>query len=286
LSLARRRVFGGALMSFDAFPGEWNNGQGRTMALTIRVLGAFAVADHRTVVRLSEAPTRLIAFLALNPGPWRRAYLAGQLWPDLSEPRSLANLRNAVWRLQSDVDGMLIRNNDQIGLSDDVTSDVGRARALANALISGKSVPGEECDAITLLSSELLPDWYEDWLLFERARLKQLFLHALERLANQLAAHGRWAEALDAVLTAVAMEPLRETAHRIIFKIHQAEGNVTEAWRQYEGYRILLEHELGASPSAEFAKVAALTRRAVDARARKQVARQRPDLLPATPASA
>jgi hypothetical protein len=42
---------------------------------------------------------------------------------------------------------------------------------------------------------ELLPGWYEDWLLFDRERLRRLSLHVLEHAARQLCAAGRYATA-------------------------------------------------------------------------------------------
>jgi DNA-binding SARP family transcriptional activator len=56
------------------------------------------------------------------------------------------------------------------------------------------------------------PDWYDDWLQMERERFRQLRLHALETLAERFVALGRHAQAIDAALAAVQVDPLRETA--------------------------------------------------------------------------
>jgi DNA-binding SARP family transcriptional activator len=50
-------------------------------------------------------------------------------------------------------------------------------------------------------------------------------------------------------LAAVAAEPLRESAHRLLIQGHLAEGNLAEAVRQYDFYRTLLSRELGIEPS-------------------------------------
>jgi DNA-binding SARP family transcriptional activator len=55
--------------------------------------------------------------------------------------------------------------------------------------------------------------------------------------------------ALQAGLTAVSAEPLRESAHRRVVEVHLAEGNPAEALRQYQSYRQLLRAELGLIPS-------------------------------------
>ena len=67
--------------------------------------------------------------------------------------------------------------------------------------------------AITALSGELLPDWYDDWVLLEAENWRQLRLHALEVLAGLLTAAGRYGDAAAAALAAVRADPLRESAH-------------------------------------------------------------------------
>ena len=56
-------------------------------------------------------------------------------------------------------------------------------------------------------------------------------------------------EAIQLGLRASAMEPLRESPHRLVIRCHLAEGNLVEAVRQYDRYAALMERELGASPS-------------------------------------
>jgi len=66
--------------------------------------------------------------------------------------------------------------------------------------------------AVPVLSADLLPDWYDDWVLLEAEDWRQLRLHALEALAGRLIALGRWGEAANAAGAAVRAEPLRESA--------------------------------------------------------------------------
>lgn len=111
----------------------------------------------------------------------------------------------------------------------------------------------EDDSAVSLLldGGELLPGWYDDWVIFERERLRQLRLHALEVSAQRIAARGDYARALQLVLEAAQTEPLRESAHRIVIAIHLAEGNVYEALRHYAFVRDLLLAELGIAPSEQ-----------------------------------
>jgi DNA-binding SARP family transcriptional activator len=66
----------------------------------------------------------------------------------------------------------------------------------------------------------LFPGWYDDWVLLERERLRRLRLHALEVLADKLVREGRYGEAVQATYAAVRTEPLRESAHRAVVRVH------------------------------------------------------------------
>lgn len=70
-----------------------------------------------------------------------------------------------------------------------------------------------------------------------------------QRPADPLRRH---ALALDAALTCVGIEPLRESAHRAVAALHLAEHNAVEAVRQYGAFRRLVRAELGVEPSARF----------------------------------
>ncbi len=50
------------------------------------------------------------------------------------------------------------------------------------------------------LLGELLPDWYDDWVLAERETLRLRRIAALEHLADELLGRGRYAQATEAAL--------------------------------------------------------------------------------------
>ena len=83
----------------------------------------------------------------------------------------------------------------------------------------------------------------------ERERFRQMQLHALEALSRRLVRMGLYARALDAALAAVAADPLRESAHRMVIDVHLAEGNAGEAVRQFRSLARVLHCQLGIGPS-------------------------------------
>src|SRR5262249_54078586 len=132
-----------------------------------------------------------------------------------------------------------------LGLAPHVQVDVRSATVLARSAVTGSFA--EETVAGLLeprFGRELLPGWYDDWVLIERERHRQLSLHALEALCDHLIAAGR-----QAALTGVAREALRESAHRGLVRVHLAEGNVWEAITGYRRYEEIAARELGVEPS-------------------------------------
>jgi DNA-binding SARP family transcriptional activator len=175
--------------------------------------------------------------------------VAGVLWPDTTEERAAASLRSTLWRVRRMGHALVDSSWNQLRLAPHVHVDVRDAISVAHALLSPSAVRPELLGTEILLRGELLPDWYEEWALVERERFRQIRLHALERLAELLAEEGRMGEAIEAGLTAVASEPLRESAHRSLIRVFLREGNRVDAIRQFELFRRLIRSELGADPS-------------------------------------
>ncbi|MEV0284775.1 bacterial transcriptional activator domain-containing protein [Kribbella sp. NPDC050820] len=86
-------------------------------------------------------------------------------------------------------------------------------------------------------------------MIFERERLNQLRIHALEVAVRQLTERGQLHAALRLALEAVRAEPLRETANAVLMSVYLAEGNVADAIHHYLLFRDLLQRELDLEPS-------------------------------------
>ena len=213
------------------------------MARRLSLLGGFELSCAGHDVAVSRSGQRLLALLALQARPLERLWVAGTLWIDATEERAGASLRSALWRLpQPGGTAMVEASTTHRRLAGDVAVDVDELAARAE-----RDDPDLEP---SVLARDLLPDWYEDWVVLERERLRQLRLHALEALCRRLTQAGRFGAAVQAGLAAVAGEPLRESAHRTLIQAHLAEGNPGEAVRQYHLYRRLLAGELAIEPSA------------------------------------
>lgn len=224
----------------------------------LALLGGFSLTRGSRVVEVAASGQRLIALLALRDRPAARSYLAGILWPDYSTERSLADLRTTLWRLNQSGEPIVDVTHSCLALSDHIDVDVRRLVTYAQRLHAPEASPGEiDLDSVGLreLCGELLPDWYEEWLVDERERLRQIRLHTLEELSGLLSSAGQHSDAIQAALAAIRLEPLRETAHRALIEAHLAEGNWSEARRQFRRCQQLFKDELGVQPTASMRRL-------------------------------
>jgi SARP family transcriptional regulator, regulator of embCAB operon len=232
--------------------------EARDLEFGVTVLGQFRLLRGMSVVRVPRASQRLLAFLALRGRIIERAALAGALWPEASEPHAHSSLRAALTRLQRTARMAVAVSQLELGLAEGVTVDIHHAQALARRLLD-PAIPPAPSDlgisAALALSADLLPDWYDDWVLMEAEDWRQLRLHALEALADHLTAAGRWGEAAAAARAAVRGDPLRETSHAALIRVFLAEGNLSEAVREFTSYQALLRNELGLEPTPRLCRL-------------------------------
>ncbi len=219
--------------------------QARPVAAALSLLGGWHLTLDRGPITPPHSSQRLLSFLALR-GRVARSAAAGALWPDNDDRAAAARLRTALWRLQG-ARALVVDHRSGLALVEGVSVDVDRMRECATRLVTG-----HESSEIGLLERELLPGWDDDWLIVDRERQRQLRLHALEALSVLRTRQARHAEAIDAALTAVGIEPLRESAQRSLVRAHLAERNVAEAIKRFSEFRELILAELGIEPSSGF----------------------------------
>jgi DNA-binding SARP family transcriptional activator len=222
--------------------------------LNLRLLGRFELRRDGCPLHVSPSSGRLLAYLGIRSEPVSRGTAAAELWPDCTDVRAAANLRSALWRLPGhDQGGLIAASPHSLALDAGVSVDL---RDLTRQVGPGGAArsPGADVD-VDVLRQDVLPEWPEEWLTGTREWFRQIRLHALEALCDRHRDDGRLGAALDAGITAVAADPLRESAHRRLALVHIEEGNFAEALRQYDVYRKLLRVELGLPPSPRFRRL-------------------------------
>ncbi|NEA30237.1 BTAD domain-containing putative transcriptional regulator [Streptomyces sp. SID13031] len=220
-------------------------------AAKLRLLDGFRVVVDQQTLSIPLSARRVVAYVALR-GRSSRAEVAGTLWPEVSDSKAQACLRTALWRLRQLSRYPLVTGDETLRLDESLDVDVSTLVTAIRRVINDGECGADQGLLPTLATmGELLPGWYDDWVLLGRERLRQLQLHALELTAQALTCDGRYAEAIEAAMAAVRLEPLRESATRVLIEVHLAEDNVVEALRRLEFFRKSLESELGVEPTAE-----------------------------------
>lgn len=217
--------------------------------IRLYLFGGFELTiDGKRAPTLQPSTQRLVAFIALTVRGVERNFAAQQLWPDSTEERARANLRSSLWRLRRLPVDLIETTPTRLRLAESVWVDtrdgIGELTARALGGFDGP-VPFD------FLFVDLLPDWYDDWLTIEREKLRQVTLRVLEAHARVALARGDPAEAIQLGLTAMAIDPLRETPCRLVMEAHRSEGNDFDAQRTLDGYRQRLACDPRISVSAD-----------------------------------
>jgi ABC-type oligopeptide transport system substrate-binding subunit/DNA-binding SARP family transcriptional activator len=221
--------------------------------LQAKLLGQYEIRIDGQLVIISSRPYQsLLAYLLLHPNKsHRRDKLAGQFWPAASESNARSNLRHALWRIRKALGpgASLHLESDDLGVSyhpqpgDQLDVDTFEACAEddgnTDALLLGVSAYG----------GDLLPGFYEEWVVLERERLNAAFERTLGKLLERLLAERRWNEALRWGEHWVAVGTVPEPAYRALMLAHAGLGNLAGAAAQYQRCAEVLSRELDVEPS-------------------------------------
>ena len=214
----------------------------------LRLLGGWQLIVDGVEVELGHREQRLVALLGLTDLTGR-GQVASVLWPESTDEHALGSLRRAVRQCRTKSPGVLVADRLTVALDPCVRVDVDDLRRTAGLT----RLPMTDAVARELLDSlrgpELLPGWFDDRVVEERAALEHLRVEALERIAHHGLRQGDHALAVDASGIASAIEPLRESARELAIRGHLGRGDVVHAARELQRYAVVLEDELGVEPS-------------------------------------
>lgn len=220
--------------------------------LEVRLLGQFDLKrDSAPVPLASRAAQSLLAYLLLYPNTaHRREKLAGLLWPDATEANARNNLRQALHRLRRAIAG-----SDQTHLqADDLTVMFNASSACwLDVMVldrkSGDETVEELLQRVSLYAGELLPGFYEDWVVLERERLRTVFERRMRQLLDRLTEARRWPEILEWGERWIALGHTPEPAYRALMLAHAGLGDLAGAAGVYQRCVGALQRELAVEPS-------------------------------------
>src|SRR6476469_5430023 len=222
----------------------------------LSLLGRFELTGPDGVVDLpSKKLAGLLAYLACRaPQPQPRERLSALLWGSHFDVQAKQNLRQALFRLRKVLGQDALEGDGEVVSLNAVAvlCDVSRFEALVRegsreALRAAADLyRGRLIDDVAI--SE---EGWSEWLAGERERLLELALGAMVGLGEQELAAGRAEYGLKAGQRAIALNNMREDAHRVIIKALAATGRKAEALKHYEDLVALLERELNTGPDAQ-----------------------------------
>lgn len=220
--------------------------------LRVRLLGQFDIQLNRTSVDLPSRPAQsLLAFLMLQPHiSHRREKLAGMLWPDSDEENARSNLRAALWRIRKAIgDDVLLA--DRMSVSFNLAISCWLDVAELEAAVSPSASTSDLMRAVLLFEGDLLPGFYDDWVLLERTRIRSVFERAIFMLLERLAEDLRWQDVLDMAERWIALGEVPEPAYRFLMRAHARLGDTSGVVAIYRRCEQKLARELGVEPAPE-----------------------------------
>jgi SARP family transcriptional regulator, regulator of embCAB operon len=237
---------------------------GRQRPVRICVLGDLQVRRRDgTDVRVEEwrtGKTRdLLRLLALGNGrPVRADLLTELLWPGVPSHRARNSLRTAASQIRVTLkDRSVVRHPDGLVLTGAVLDAEQYASMALSAGVAANRRDFAAVLPIARAAEALYRDDFHaddddsDWAVAERTRLQQARRTLACDAAEAALCERRPREALAFASVAVELDPMFETAHRLLMRAQAAMGEVAAALRDFETYRIRLADELGVDPSPE-----------------------------------
>ncbi len=241
-------------------------------SLSVSLFGKFSVGSSEPLKPVFEVNKvqELFCYLLLHRDrPHARETLADLLWSD-SPAQSRNYLRKTLWQLQTaleltgfvathtlSADANCLQLNSQTDLWIDVAvfeSTCNRFRGIAGRQLTPQEASELQMAAI-LYQGDLLEGWYQEWCLYERERLQQLYLILLDKLIGYCEVHENYESGLVYGAEILRYDKARERTHRSLMRLFYLAGDRTGALRQFERCQAVLQEELGVKPATRTLKL-------------------------------
>lgn len=236
--------------------------------LRIRLFSRFSVElDGQPLEGLEVRKVQeLFSYLLIHRDrPHSRETLAGILWDAQSTAQSKKYLRQALWQLQNSLQSLEENSTEpilivepewlRINSNASIQLDIDE---LETAFISSHGIRGRELAAsqIDILETatqfykdDLLLGWYQDWCIFERERLQNMYIAILDKLMGYFEAHGYYEDGIAYGTRILGFDRARERTHRSLMRLYYLADDRTRALRQYKQCKEALDEELSVKPA-------------------------------------
>jgi DNA-binding SARP family transcriptional activator/tetratricopeptide (TPR) repeat protein len=232
--------------------------------LEIRVFGGLRIVLNGaplTAFISAKAPA-LLAYLAVTGRAQRRDDLAALLWGEMPDVDARNNLRQAVANLRRMLEPYLIITRETLELNPATPCFLDAAAFEQGLRPPAALAPDERVrqlqEVTALYTGDFLGGFFvrdapafEEWMLAQRARYRELALHALHTLTQLHLGAGQYDLVIDDATRLLALDAWREEAHCQLMLALARTGQRSAALAQYQRCRRLLRKELDVEPSTE-----------------------------------
>lgn len=232
--------------------------------LQIRLFGGLEITLNGAPITtfMSNKAPALLVYLALHKLPQQRDSLATLLWSEMSDADARNNLRQVLTNLRKVVDEHLVVTRDSIGFNPE-TAYFLDCEDFVGCLQNSRSQVGEARithlqQAAKLYTGEFLAGFFlrdapefEEWMLAQKARLRELALYTLHELTQLEMNYGHFSSAIEHATQMLTIDPWREEAHRQLMLLMARSGQRSAALAQFKRCAQVLSDELGVEPSVE-----------------------------------
>jgi DNA-binding SARP family transcriptional activator len=230
------------------------------IGLRLQFLGGFNVSFDGSPVPGFHQPRlqALLAYLLLNRQvPQSRSAIAFLFWPDSSEKQARTNLRRLLHTLRHTLpqsDHYLVLTTETIAWRNEVplVLDVEQFEAQiekASAVVGEAHQQKALNEAVAAYAGDLLPGFYDEWILAERERLRSIYAWALTQLSALYEAERDYQTAVEAARRLLQLDVIQESTHRLLMHLHLLNNDRAAALAVYHRCSTVLREELGVDPS-------------------------------------
>jgi DNA-binding SARP family transcriptional activator/tetratricopeptide (TPR) repeat protein/energy-coupling factor transporter ATP-binding protein EcfA2 len=227
------------------------------MSLKIYLLGQFNLqADDHPIELPSRPAQSLLAYLVLYAGvAHRREKLASLLWPETVESNARGYLRQALWRIRKSFSSGSLNWKDYLQINDisvcfkmdaDYWLDV-------NLLVNPAEPSSDEVlmRIVNQYQGELLPGFYDDWIVLERDKVQAAYHQKMNLLLECLVKNCNWNEVINWSEKWILFGFSPEPAYRALMRAYAGLGDQSMVATTYMRCEDALDQDLALEPSLE-----------------------------------
>ena len=235
--------------------------------LRIRLFGGIQVQlGGKTIEFSRHKTTALLVFLTVTGERQSRDALATLFWPENTQARAYANLRQAIWEIRCSLgDNWLevTRESLQMITSEKLWVDIVEFHDLIRNVkrhVHPRGMVCEHCliyyqQAAELSMGDFLAGFslrdspeFDDWQYFQTVELDREIGGVYKQLVDWCSEKQEYDQAIFYARSWLQLDELNERAHRALMRLYSAKGERNAAIRQYQRCVQLIERQLNITP--------------------------------------